>query len=845
MRKTLIILILFYTGILYSQVPVNIDSLIDLSQKGTENDRFEVLIKISKYYSEIADDNNSLEYAMQAIKLAGEQKNEANRARAIFLQADALKYLGKVEEAEQGYKKALDIYTKLKDNNGIAEANFNLGAFYRRMKDYDAAYSYLIKVIKSKKNLNAEILAVSNRTMGGMYASIRDSQSFASSYYQAAINLYIETDNKKELADTYSDYLGAFYSTIGFYDSVVNAQQQAELLYETLGDVKKQATAIFRKGNAFLNKSNYEPAVKEFYKALPLFERINYKKGAATINNSIAVVFEKQRKFKESLDFYNKAMKSYTELDDKKELARATLNIGSILSQMISDSLISEFGEENYEEFSIKKHGIIGLTQKYEVALKKNEDALKVIEALPEDNETKAMMASIYNNIGTISFNSGKYVEALEWFNKSLNLNQEMGRLEGILTNMIGIVTSSEKMNDLETALEYVKKSEEIAKSQNLTFNLMQVYEAYHKIYKKKGNWQLALSYFVKYSAYKDTIRQSDSERARQELMTIYETEKKEQEINNLNLDKELQDTQIRQQQMAIVFFIIVFVIIIFLVIQLFRQNAARKRANKELADKNELVLQQKEEITDSIMYASRIQRAILPPDEYVHRILPSHFVLFMPRDIVSGDYYWITEKNKKVYVIAADCTGHGVPGAFMSMLGITFLNEILNEEEYMQANEVLNRLRSAIIRSLHQTGKEGENKDGMDMSLFILDRDAMEIEFAGANNSMTIISGNEIIEVKADRMPIGIHTWANESFTRKIEQVKKDDMLYVYSDGYADQFGGPDGKKFMSKRMKNLFVEISKLDMESQRKSLENATVEWRGDNFQVDDLLVIGVRV
>ncbi|MCF6184899.1 MAG: SpoIIE family protein phosphatase, partial [Bacteroidales bacterium] len=204
----------------------------------------------------------------------------------------------------------------------------------------------------------------------------------------------------------------------------------------------------------------------------------------------------------------------------------------------------------------------------------------------------------------------------------------------------------------------------------------------------------------------------------------------------------------------------------------------------------------QQKNIMDSIHYAGRIQEAVLPPDEFLNRILGEHFVLFRPRDIVSGDFYWATQRGDKTVIVAADCTGHGVPGAFMSMLGISFLNEIVNKEEILQANIILNRLRENVKKSLRQTGKENEAKDGMDIALCIIDKKEMKIQYAGAYNPLLIIRNEEISRIKADRMPIGIYLREKESFTNNIIDIHKGDLLYIFSDGYVDQFGGETDSK-------------------------------------------------
>jgi serine phosphatase RsbU (regulator of sigma subunit) len=255
-------------------------------------------------------------------------------------------------------------------------------------------------------------------------------------------------------------------------------------------------------------------------------------------------------------------------------------------------------------------------------------------------------------------------------------------------------------------------------------------------------------------------------------------------------------------------------------------------------------IQQQKKEIDDSINYAQRIQQSLLPTGEFLDNLLPEHFIIFKPRDVVSGDFYWAGRYQDKVVITAADCTGHGVPGAFMSMLGIAFLNEIVNNQARINASDILNRLREQIIRELGQTGGEGESKDGMDMSLCMLDVKSRKLDFAGANNPLYLIRGNELSETRGDKMPVAIHERMTP-FSNHSVSLQKGDCLYMFSDGYQDQFGGPSGKKFMAKRFKELLISISSRTMTDQKQLLEKAMNEWIGEYDQIDDMVVIGIRV
>lgn len=282
-----------------------------------------------------------------------------------------------------------------------------------------------------------------------------------------------------------------------------------------------------------------------------------------------------------------------------------------------------------------------------------------------------------------------------------------------------------------------------------------------------------------------------------------------------------------------------------------------------EIEAQRDLVFAQKKEITDSISYAQRIQAAILPHKSYLDEVIPEYFVLFKPRDIVSGDFYWIKEVEHSVVVVAADCTGHGVPGAFMSMLGITLLTEQLGKGKLDKPGEILAQLRGKVKQMFVQEGSIREQKDGMDMAIAIIDKKKRELQFAGAYNPLYLVRNKELdgsrdiggekpvegdhsilFELKADKQPIGIH-WEEKKFTDQLVNLKEGDTVYVFSDGYVDQYGGAHRKKFKTQRFKDLLLSVQAEAMSRQKQLLEETFENWKGDIEQIDDVCVIGVRV
>ncbi len=285
-------------------------------------------------------------------------------------------------------------------------------------------------------------------------------------------------------------------------------------------------------------------------------------------------------------------------------------------------------------------------------------------------------------------------------------------------------------------------------------------------------------------------------------------------------------------------------------------------QTEEKIRKQHQLVLQQKEAITDSISYARRIQKAVLPSPPYINNILSDYFTIYRPKDIISGDFYWVREVEGYRVVIVADCTGHGVPGALMSMLGITLLNEQFRTFGIREPHVILGHLRNKVKEILAQEGSMNDQKEGMDMAIIILDLEKRELQYGGANRPLFLFRKKELeaetegspwsLEddnyglqvIKGDNQPIGVH-WEEKTFTTKVIKLKDHDSLYVFSDGYVDQYGGQKRKKFKTRNFKKLLLSVQNESMENQRLSIDETFTKWRGNHEQIDDVCVFGLRV
>ena len=317
----------------------------------------------------------------------------------------------------------------------------------------------------------------------------------------------------------------------------------------------------------------------------------------------------------------------------------------------------------------------------------------------------------------------------------------------------------------------------------------------------------------------------------------------------NIGEPKSLKFTIRAPYTRTLVFYILVGFAILFVIglVFGFRERQLHKQnriLEEKVRERTAEIEAQKQEITASIEYASRIQMAMLPIEDHFRKIFSDYFIFFKPRDIVSGDFYWIGENDKSIFFTVADCTGHGVPGAFMSTMGISTLHEIISNNRDLKANSVLNFLKAKIMGALHQTGKVGEAADGMDISLCVLNKEKTVLEYSGAFNPLFIFQGGELKEYKADRMPIGIHYGEAVSFTNYEVNVSKGDTIYLFSDGLYDQFGGPEGSKYKKSNLKKLLSEIYYRPMVEQRNIIETELANWKGSGDQIDDVTIIGIK-
>jgi len=407
-------------------------------------------------------------------------------------------------------------------------------------------------------------------------------------------------------------------------------------------------------------------------------------------------------------------------------------------------------------------------------------------------------------------------------------------------------------------------EAKRIAEKINANKQLSAILEMLSGVYAKTGNYREAYETHTRFTRIQDSILNFDNNLHITEMTTKYESDRKSKEIELLKKQKEIQrlnqNAEVSKNKIVRNSLIGGFIVILILAVLIYNRYQLKQKANLALQEKNEDIQQQKEkielqahelteknkEITDSIHYAKRIQLAILPPDDELERMLPESFVLYKPKDIVSGDFYWLHQAADKVLVAAVDCTGHGVPGALMSVVGSNMLNQIVSEPSNTKTNSILNALNKNISINLQQRSQNAGLRDGMDISLCALDLKKRTVEFSGAMNSAYLVRNKEVTEIPANKIAIGTwHEHPDKLYDCHEHALQKDDMLFLFTDGYADQFGGPKGKKFRYKQLLEMLLANSDKSCKQQKEILNDTFEEWRGKLEQVDDVCIIGVRI
>ena len=488
--------------------------------------------------------------------------------------------------------------------------------------------------------------------------------------------------------------------------------------------------------------------------------------------------------------------------------------------------------------------------KKYEGALEYYEEARKI--ALKDNNERNLVTAN--TNAAVVLIMLEKYKEAQSYLFEVVEIAERNQSKSTLVTAYSALGMTYANLGEVEKALPLYEKMLEYAEDMDSDKFRMEAYVKLYEYYDQVGDYKQALSFYRKYIDTKEKLNSLENKKAAIEKETEYNYRMKkiadsiafaeQNKVNELLVEQKEKELKSKQNQ-QITLGVVALLILIFAFI-MFNRFKVTKKQNNIIEKQKDLVEVKNQEISDSINYAKRIQEAILPSRSRLADSLQKGFVIFEPKDVVSGDFYWTETYKNRTYLAVADCTGHGVPGAMMSVICSNALSRVLLEEKITEPGEILDHTRTIIIEKLKKSG-ESVN-DGMDISLCAFNKDKTEIKWAGANNPLWIISNTmnklNLQEFKPDKQPIGIYHNA-KSFTTHSIPLNKSDTIYLFSDGFVDQFGGEKGKKYKVGKFRAFLLSIQHHPIEEHKELLEKELSIWMGDYEQVDDICIVGVRI
>lgn len=616
-----------------------------------------------------------------------------------------------------------------------------------------------------------------------------------------------------------------------------------------------------------IDNGNYELAQKKADSLFILSKQINYTEGIAESYNLKGIINRDQSNLKDALDNYLNALKLFEDLKMPVKVAGIQNNIGLIYAEIkeYRTALAYYF---KAEKINIAKHEKSLLAINYNnmatcyQKLNQFSSAQTYLQKsliLRQEVSDTIGMAMAYHNIGINHQLTNDNDSAIYFFNKSLSYLSNMSENIGHAYNYLELGNTLLQKGKLREAEVYLLNSLRISEHSELEGVKVEVYKYLSELYEKQNDFKKAFTYQNLYLSSKENVESDESKNEILKKELEYDFAKR-QELQKKDAENKqaIADAEIRSQKKLTTGAVIALLILSGLIVIVFRSYNQKRKANAIISKQKEIVEHKNKEILDSINYAKYIQNALLPSESVIKELPVDCFILFKPKDIVSGDFYWIhhlvkeNQNTEEIYIAAVDCTGHGVPGALVSVVGNNGLNRCVKEFGINKTGEILDKLSELVEETFEKS--ENELKDGMDISLLKISSHQLaddteksySFQWSGANNPLWIIrkDTNILEEIKADKQPVGKFS-DRKNFTSHDLTLKKGDRLYLFTDGYADQFGGEKGKKFKYKQLEELLLASSDSSIVEQKNQLDSAFMKWKGNLEQVDDICIIGIVI
>ncbi|HYG52970.1 MAG TPA: tetratricopeptide repeat protein [Flavobacteriales bacterium] len=660
----------------------------------------------------------------------------------------------------------------------------------------------------------------------GMMALNRESHDSALAWFKKGSELSFKINYKKgRLKNLYQ--VGRYYYNTADYARSIEYVFRSLKIAKEIKDTLLVAECYKTIASIYDGQSNFAKALEYNLNALKLYESIHFNEGISACYNNMGVVYNALGNHKKALGNFSKAAKIDKSRNDKAGLSRIYTNIGTT-------------------------YYYVG---NFDTALVYLQKSLTMAEELGDHKG----MSSCYTNIGSIYGNRSNYKKALEYFTESLKIDEMLGDKLGMSKDYINIGLAYMNLKNFPKSKEYMMKAKELKFMIGDVRGQSLVFKALSEMYADWGNFREAYRNFIRYTTLNDSVFSADNTEQINQLKTASEVEKKETQMRHEQEKKEAvfkseqakKELELRNEKLVRNMLAVGALGLAALIFIIFRNLRQTKKANniiarqkKEVEEKNHLVEEKQKEILDSINYAKRLQDAILPPQKFADELLPKNFIYYKPKDIVAGDFYFLEKKDDCIILAAADSTGHGVPGAMVSVVCSNALGRSVKEFGLTDPGKILEKTRELVIETFEKS--TSEVLDGMDISIMSIHLKANKIQWSGANNPLWIVppGATEVIEFRPDKQPIG-KTSMEKPFTTHEYAYISGTNFYLFTDGFPDQFGGPEGKKFKHRQLKEVLVKLAPNQVNMQLAELDKVFNQWKGELDQIDDVCIIGIRL
>lgn len=602
-------------------------------------------------------------------------------------------------------------------------------------------------------------------------------------------------------------------------------------------------------------ETDYKKAFKLTRKALEIAESAKNSELLGKTQNFMGNLYWYSGDYNQASEYYFNALKSYQQTNNQTEIAECFRNIGWIYMGQSNYALAEEYFFRSIEIHESKKDfnrivtnyddlgNLFIVSKQYEKGL----DICKKSLELAQKHKFHQGLGTIYITSAILHFGVKNMDRAEADFQTGIArlVNREEEHYN-ICVAYIWYAKFKIDQQKLDQALELSMKAVRIAQSNNFLTELADAYKITSQIYKLQELHKEAYEYLELFSLTRDSLSQINNRNIIDDLSARMEYEQSKMQIKSLKQERQLAETKLESERSYKLYLMIIVSCLFVLAFYIYRSFLNKKKDHLIIAKAYKEIELQNKDISDSIDYALQIQQARLPHIEVIQQKFPEFFVLFLPRDIVSGDFYWYGETDSKKHILSVvDCTGHGIPGAFMSMIGMDALNYAILEKDLETPAQILNSANKFISSSLKQTSESSHSRDGMDAAICVFDENLTQVKYAGANRPLWIVRNQELLQFLPNKISIGGHSETNFAFQEQEISLHAGDSLFLFSDGYADQFGGKKNKKFLTKNLKNLLVQIADLPASEQQSILHTTLKEWKGEFPQIDDILIVGVKI